>query len=133
MSNDLVWLITRKYHSKLVKKNGVVFSAEAGNPTNKLAFKYSGFNSKNVDVAATEKGVKLTLSKEKAVKTPVKSKNGTIIKKQRAVKSVSNSIHAYRPDLQKFATLRALKIVQSQGTPKPLKQKKLRGKKALKA
>ncbi|KAJ3117327.1 hypothetical protein HK098_006299 [Nowakowskiella sp. JEL0407] len=134
-SDSLVWLITRNYHAHLVTKNGVVFSKEHGNLTNKQAFKYSGYNAKHVDVSAANKGAVLTLSRAKASHTPANASYSAVLTKDVPVvlRSVENTVRGYRPDLKDAAVTRAARIVVSQKTPKPLKQKTPRGKKALSA
>ncbi|KAJ3215402.1 hypothetical protein HDU67_000447 [Dinochytrium kinnereticum] len=135
MSSDLVWLLTKNNSCFLVKRNGVQFSREAGNLTNKNSFKYSGVaNSKAVGISAAAKGVTVTLKKKTVPATkPGKTVQKTTVAKPGArsvAKSVRNIVKGYRPDLQKVAVARALRILETQKPVKATKAKKLRGKAA---
>ncbi|KAI8846070.1 ribosomal L28e/Mak16 [Chytridium lagenaria] len=119
MSSDLIWLLTRNNSSFLVKRSGVQFSREAGNLTNLNSFKYSGIaNPKTVDVSAAAKGVTVSLKKKTVVATkPGRSIQKATIAKPGArtvVKSVRNLVKSYRPDLQKAAIARAVRILDTQ-------------------
>lgn len=61
-SPDLIWLIIKDNSSFLVKRNGVQFSREPNNLTNKNSFKYSGLaNTKAIGVSASGKGVAVSI------------------------------------------------------------------------
>lgn len=131
MSSDLVWLMTRANSSFLVKRNGIQLSREQGNLLNKQSLKLSGVSSnKSVAISPAAKGVVLTIKKQSAPANKVKSSNVEIVLKgntKQSAKKVVKILAKYRPDLTQAALARVSRIVQSQGTPKPVKAKKVRG------
>ncbi|KAJ3290896.1 60S ribosomal protein L28 [Borealophlyctis nickersoniae] len=136
MSTDLVWLLTRNNSSFLVKRNGVQFSREPGNLLNINSLKYSGVAPhKNVDVAATDKGVVLSLRKKGAANKPVKSLHQVTLTTgaRSAARSVKNVVKGYRPDLEKAALARVSRLLEVKKGGKVYKPRKLRGAKARKA
>ncbi|KAI9144926.1 ribosomal protein L28 [Paraphysoderma sedebokerense] len=111
MSSELIWQLVRNNNAFLVKKNGVQFSAEPNNLTNKNSFKYSGLaNPKTVGVVATadKRGVTFTTKKTTSSNKPAKMfatvsfTRGT----RRSVRSANGILKTYRPDLKKAALAR---------------------------
>ncbi|KAJ3271082.1 hypothetical protein HDV01_007095 [Terramyces sp. JEL0728] len=129
MSSDLTWLLNRANTSSLVKRNGIQLSKEAGNLLNKQSLKLSGFSPRSATITPAEKGVVLTLKKQNAG-SKVQSANVNITLKgnvRQVAKSVKSILGKYRPDLVDAALARVSRIIQSQGEPKPLRPKKVRG------
>ena len=137
MSSDLIWQLTRKHNSFLVKRNGVTFTTEPGNLTNTLSYKTSGLASKktvNIVPSQANKagrvGIEITTKK---IKTPaskvVKSRQVSVIAKpaRTTAKSVKALVQAYRPDLVNLALARAGRIHASQQPIKAKPAKTARG------
>lgn len=122
MSADLQWECMRKFTSCMVKRNGVVFSTEAGNLTNKHSKKASGLlGARTVRVAASATGItvshRLTKAGSKVAASfskPVAFK-ATLGHKSVAAKVAKHLDAAfYRRDLVEAAKARAVAIVKSQ-------------------
>jgi len=113
MSSDLKWLLIRKNSSFLVKRNGVVFSREAGNLTNKHSPKYSGLinkktihitsapgeTTKNIPIAVTVKTKNGSSKVGKIAKSFTLKKGGV----RRSAKSLKGLVSTLRPDLQRVS------------------------------
>merc|ERR1712006_60188 len=103
-SSDLLWALTRKTNSFMVKRNGLYLSSEPNNVMNKHSFKYSGIASNEaVGIEENESGKGITLKLKNV-------KNGSAPKKD--FRKVAASIKArtegkfYRKDLSKPALAR---------------------------
>ncbi|KAI9203974.1 ribosomal L28e/Mak16 [Polychytrium aggregatum] len=116
MSSDLVWLLTKKSNSFLVKRNGAEFSREKGNLLNKNSYKFSGIASaQTIGIAQGAKGVTLTLTKTKKANHPIKATTEVVFKTgvRGAAKTVKKITNTYRPDLQSAALARLSRVAQS--------------------
>ncbi|KAI4523245.1 ribosomal L28e/Mak16 [Schizophyllum commune] len=138
MSNDLEWLLIRKYNSFIVKKvpEGPIFSKEPGNLTNVHSYKYSGLaNSKAIDVSDSPNGIKITTRKVKAAPSKVASARSTTTIRPRSGPrralgiAASPAKRGYRPDLRPAVLARTSALLAAQKEPKPSPPKKTRGKK----
>lgn len=117
-SADLQWQLIRENHSFLVKRDGILLSAEPANLSNRHSFKFSGLvNNKTVAVNADKAG-KITLVTRKtsgdssrfivksSLKTPL-NRNMRSHSSRAARTIVANTSRAYyRRDLTKFAVAR---------------------------
>ena len=66
-SADLQWQIIRNNHSFLVKRDGIVLSAEPANLTNTHSFKFSGLANTNTVAVNANKDGKIVLTTRKYV------------------------------------------------------------------
>jgi len=139
MSSDLQWLLLRQYNSFIVKRvpEGPVFSKEPGNLPNLHSYKYSGLaNAKAIDIRDSGNGLTITTKKTKASPHAVKGGKSTSTIRNRSggrrSLGVAGSIakRGYRPDLRKVALGRTSALLAAQKEPKPVPEKKPRGKKA---
>lgn len=136
MSSELYWQIVRDSSCFLVRRNGVDFTFEPNNVMNKNSYKYSGLifpKAVGVSALSESKGVVLTLKKKSQVQHPSNSLVSVPLKKGRktSTRSIRKLLgNSYRPDLTCATVCRMKKILKSQKAPKPLKAKKVRGKKA---
>merc|ERR1711974_45053 len=138
MSSALVWEIVKSNNSFLVKRNGIQFSREAGNLTNKNAFKYSGLaNAKTVGVKVVNKTPALvkksrTNSRKPKKAHPVMALKGTARQNAKVISAETVGKH-YRPDLEKAALARLTRVSQSLKPAKAItKRPRNRGKKVAK-
>merc|ERR1711981_988272 len=70
-SSDLLWALTRKQNSFLVKRNGLQLTSEPHNVMNKHSFKYSGLaNLETVGVEDNTRGITLKLKNKKNSQNP---------------------------------------------------------------
>merc|ERR1712146_201503 len=70
-SSDLLWALTRKNNSFLVKRNGLQLTSEPNNLTGKHCFKYSGLaNEEAVGVEECPRGVTLKRKNKKNAMAP---------------------------------------------------------------
>ncbi|KIK71230.1 hypothetical protein GYMLUDRAFT_148882 [Collybiopsis luxurians FD-317 M1] len=139
MSDDLQWLLLRKYNSAIVKRlpEGPVFSKEPGNLLNIHSHKYSGYaNSKSIDVSDVNGKITITTRKTKASPNAVASAHSTSSIRSRSGSrralgvSAGSAKRGYRPDLRKAVLARTAALLSAQKEPKALPAKKPRGKKA---
>ncbi|TRM70538.1 ribosomal L28e/Mak16 [Schizophyllum amplum] len=139
MSNDLEWLLLRKYNSFIVKKvpEGPIFSKEPANLMNVHSYKYSGLaNAKAIDVSDSPNGIKITTRKTSAAPTKVASARATSTIRprsstRRALGAATGHLkRGYRPDLRRATLARVSALAAAQKEPKPSPPKKARGKKA---
>ena len=133
-SQDLVWLIVRNNSSFLVKRNGVQFSAEAGNLLNRNSYKYSGLaNNRVVDIkAAKEKGAVVSVrSARDKTRKPSTALKAVSLKRdfRRVARGLRNSVTTYRPDLKRAALARWYKIAQSKVAKKKTTREAKKGSK----
>ena len=126
MNSEIVWLLTRQHNAQQLKRNNQTFSTTA--LLSQSAFKYSS-TSKPVSVVSKPKGFQLVLRKKTAAPNKVKGANFVIDFKSANKKSIGNILKKYRADLVGDASLRAERIIKSQGKGKPVKAKKVRGNK----
>ncbi|KAL7789832.1 ribosomal L28e protein family domain-containing protein [Trichoderma ceciliae] len=146
ISSDLVWEVVRNNNSYLHKtgaarNGGIQLSRDPLNLTNKHSRKYAGFvNDKAIGIAANEKGGIVVFSKKAAAtaqpsKTVVKTTIGGGKSTRKTYKAVASQVakSGYRADLRAAAVERASAIRRSQLPVKADPERKLRGKKALKA
>lgn len=106
MSADLQWAVLRNNNSFLLKKNGVTFSTEPNNLTNKHSFKANGLvNKRTVGVTAAPggRGVVVALRKDRNAFKPAKAVRQVTLKKNsrhtlKAIQSLTSAQH-YREDL----------------------------------
>ena len=143
-SDSLVWELTKSNTSFMRKVNGrtkrsgtIRFSVEKGNVKNISSYKYSGFNSKTVDVSATDdKRAALSTKSSKASTKPNKGQPVTPLNKsfRRVEKTITSQIadNYYRPDLKSDALARYSAIYAgnrvAKGVKKAVPVKKGRGK-----
>ncbi|KAJ4486383.1 ribosomal L28e/Mak16 [Lentinula aciculospora] len=141
MSDDLQWLLLRKYNSYMVKglPEGPIFSKEPGNLLNLHSHKYSGLaNAKTIDVSDANGKITITTRKTKASPYAVAPARSTSSIRSRSGSRRAFGIAAgtakrgYRPDLRKAALARTAALLSAQKEPKAAPPKKLRGKKATK-
>jgi len=139
MSADLQWLLIRNYNAFMVKRvrEGPIFSKEPGNPMNIHSFKYSGLaNNKTVDIQETPSGIQITSKKTKGSPQTIKgSKSTSSIRRNSSSRrthgiAVSHAQRGYRPDLRKAVVARVSALQAARAGPKPVPEKKIRGKKA---
>ncbi|KAF8131505.1 ribosomal L28e/Mak16 [Boletus edulis] len=139
MSNDLEWLLLRKYNSFLVKKasGGPIFSTEPGNLRNLHSHKYSGLaNAKTIDIKDSPSGIQVTVNKSKATLHQVRGARTTSTIRNRSGGRRSLGVVAgltrkgYRPDLRAAALARTSALITAQKEKKSRPPKKARGKKA---
>jgi len=144
VSADLIWEVTRNQNAYLVKRNdagGVRFSRDPLNLLNTHSRKYAGYvNDKAVGVVPAEKGgvtllTKSTKNTQKPAKHHITSTFGGNRSNRKTYSSIVNTTakSGYRSDLRAAAVSRASAIRKSQKPVKESPEKKLRGKKALKA
>ena len=104
MSSDLLWLLTNKNSSFLVKRNGIVLSREPGNLLNRHSLKYSGLApSKTIHISSAKKGLELNVKKTKvpSAKVSKATHSVNIVKAPRStLKSIKGLTKSYRPDLR---------------------------------
>ena len=143
-SDALVWELTKNNTSFMRKVNGrtkrsgtVRFSVEKGNVKNISSYKYSGLNSKTVDVSATsDKRAALSTKSSKASTQPGKGQPMTPLNKsfRRVTKTITSQVadNYYRPDLKADALARYSAIYAgnrvAKGVKKSVPVKKGRGK-----
>lgn len=143
-SDALVWELVKNNSSFMKKVNGrtsrsgtVRFSVEKGNVKNISSYKYSGFNSKTVDVSATaDNRAALSAKSSKASTQPSKGQPVTPLNKSfhRVEKTITSQIadNFYRPDLKSDALARYSAIYRGNRVAKDVKKgvpvKKGRGK-----
>jgi len=142
MSSDLQWFLIRKHNSFIVKRvpEGPVFSREPGNLPNLHSYKYSGLvNKKSIDIKDSGLGLIITKRKNSSSPHSVRgSKSIASIRNHsggRRALGVTSSVvkKGYRPDLRKVALGRTSALLAAQKEPKPEREKKPRGKKAIAA
>ncbi|KAJ3204626.1 60S ribosomal protein L28 [Clydaea vesicula] len=130
-SPDLLWLITRKNSSYLVKRNGIELSREPGNLRNEHSFRLSNVNAKPVLIEALPGGgASLSLKKHNSsLNQHLKATKTTNFKKsaRQAAVSVRNVLKYYRPDMKDIAAARVARIFQSQAPKKTVKDRKYKG------
>eukprot|EP00343_Euplotes_focardii_P010624 CAMPEP_0205831470 /NCGR_PEP_ID=MMETSP0206-20130828/44178_1 /ASSEMBLY_ACC=CAM_ASM_000279 /TAXON_ID=36767 /ORGANISM="Euplotes focardii, Strain TN1" /LENGTH=125 /DNA_ID=CAMNT_0053136137 /DNA_START=27 /DNA_END=404 /DNA_ORIENTATION=+ len=121
MSQELTWQLIKKHNSFLIRRDGVLFSTEPNNLTNKNSFKYSGLaNNSTVGVEINTEGkgcVLVTKKKSSAARRrPASAHNRTVLRKD--FRRVARTIKAetqgknYRGDLTSAALARWSKISQ---------------------
>jgi len=139
MSQDLQWLLLRKYNSFLVKRvpEGPVFSTEPGNVRNIHSHKFSGLaNAKTIDIADKGGIIKIKTRKTKATPHSVASAYAASSLRARSGRrhalgvAAAPATRGYRPDLRTAALARVSALLSAQKEPKPTPPKKVRGKKA---
>lgn len=86
MSQELTWQLIKKHNSFLIRRDGVLFSTEPNNLTNKNSFKYSGLaNNSTVGVEINTEGkgcVLVTKKKSSAARRrPASAHNRTVLRK----------------------------------------------------
>jgi len=121
MSADLQWLLVRNNSSFLVKRNGVQFTSEPGNLTQKNSFKFSGLaNNKTVGLKVVAvKDKKKVAIVTKSTKPSQQNKPATQLRTRLLTKGMrANTCRAaqaiktetaksfYRGDLSRFAVAR---------------------------
>lgn len=132
VSPDLIWAVTKKNSSFLVKRNGHQLSCEPGNLASLNSFKYSGLaNPKTVDVRQSGKGAVLVVKTAKNAKSPAKSTQVVALNKndlKRSYNTVSALVEKnfYRRDLAKTALARVAKLAQASTRASLIKQKKFK-------
>merc|ERR1712205_152168 len=117
-SSDVVWAITRKNSSFLVKRNFLELSSEPGNLMNKNSFKFSGLaNAEAMDIQDNEKGITFS-TKNKNASQPKRHNVSMDLKKdfRKVAKTISKKTAGsnYRKDLSNTALARWYKIWKSQ-------------------
>uniref|UniRef100_A0A7S1CLQ0 Ribosomal eL28/Mak16 domain-containing protein n=1 Tax=Bicosoecida sp. CB-2014 TaxID=1486930 RepID=A0A7S1CLQ0_9STRA len=136
-SDNVVWDAVKAHHCRIRKSHGIVLSGEAGNLTNKHAFKFSGFaNKKTLDVNATDGSAKYTFpvalraSTPKNANKPGKAAETVVLAKGGFARGAANirkysSGRCFRADLERAALARYTALVRG-ATParKGVAQKK---------
>ncbi|KAF2795646.1 ribosomal protein L28e [Melanomma pulvis-pyrius CBS 109.77] len=141
ISADLIWEVTRKFNSSLVKRKqpgGVQFSRNPLNLRNQYTRKYEGsIADKAIGVQAADNGgvTLLTKKSDKAHAPSSHIQSSTFGSSRSTRKTYSGIVNSttkrgYRPDLRKDAVARASAIRKSQQPVKEDKPAKLRGAKA---
>ena len=134
--SQLTWLLVKNNNAFLVKRDGVQFSREAFNLTNKNTFSASGLaNSRAVDVSMA--GGKIVMSTKVTTKSRKPKKSAASARLGLNCKRVNNCVstqtlgNAYRADLRKNALARwtALNRSLKVDLSKPVPAKKKRGNK----
>merc|ERR1712146_326955 len=118
-SSDLLWALTRKNNSFLVKRNGLQLTSEPNNLTGKHCFKYSGLaNEEAVGIEECPRGVTLKKTNKKNAMAPKRSVVSIDLKKdfRKVSPTIKNKTEGsyYRRDLAKPALARWYKIWKSQ-------------------
>lgn len=122
MSADLQWECVRKFNRFIVKRDGVVFSTEAGNLMNKHAMKYSGLVQPRVVrvESAGAAGVSVSRRLTKAGnKVAAAYCRPSVVKSSTGIKTVQAKIAAdlnnsfYRRDLVEVAKARAAALIKA--------------------
>ncbi|KAH9842228.1 60S ribosomal protein L28 [Teratosphaeria destructans] len=141
ISSDLIWELTRKNNSFLVKRaqgGGVQFSRDPLNLVNKHSRKYEGYvNDKAIGIQADDNTVELKTKLPKQHNHPAKlyqiSSFSASTPSRKLYRSVVNSTakRGYRSDLRAEAVARASAVKASQREKKVRAAPKPRGKKAL--
>ncbi|KAK4250527.1 lactate/malate dehydrogenase [Corynascus novoguineensis] len=133
VSADLIWEVSRRQNSYLVKTKTAQFSRDPLNLTNLHSRKAIG-------ISANEKGgVKVITKKPAAANKPASSLStvtyGGNKSSRKTYRAVANQAakNGYRPDLRAAAVARASAIRRSQRPVKPEPEPKLRGNAAKKA
>merc|ERR1712118_488668 len=118
-SSDLLWALTCKNNSFLVKRNGLQLTSEPNNLTGKHCFKYSGLaNEEAVGVEECPRGVTLKRKNKKDAMAPKRNVVSMDLKKdfRKVAQTIKNKTEGayYRRDLTKAAQARWYKIWKSQ-------------------
>jgi len=140
MSSDLQWQLIRHSNAFVVKRDGITFSSEPGNLTNKHSFKFSGLvNRKTVGVEVKDKKISLALKNVRHANKPLTSTIRVPLNRHtvsgssfaaKTIRSLTEKSH-YRPDLTRFAIARyhalrnAVKLTDRKSVKKS--QRKRRG------
>jgi large subunit ribosomal protein L28e len=139
VSSDLLWQLTKKNNSFLIKRQGAEFSCEKNNLVNLNSPKFSGLiHRKTVSMSADpEKGVVLTTRLSKvSTRKPAKAYKSTTLKRgaRRNALSVVNLVtkSGYRPDLKRAALARLTAVTKSMRKPKQSKKPSRRAVRAAK-
>merc|ERR1712023_607324 len=112
-SSDLLWALTRKNNSFLVKRNGLQQTSEPNNLTGKHCFKYSGLaNEEAVGVEECPRGITLKKKNKKNAMAPKRNVVSIDLKKD----------FQGRPDDQEQDRGCLLQERPHQGCPGPLVQ-----------
>jgi len=144
--DSLTWMVVKDFNSFQRKRMGktrrsgtVTLAAEPGNLTNQSSYKYSGFNSKTIDISVKEtegpKGpwfsMEMQLKNAKKTQKPSQSKHSVPLRFKnfaRAEKCIaSQTIDShYRKDLINAAMTRWAKLHSArkvkEGTAQPMKK-----------
>jgi large subunit ribosomal protein L28e len=124
-SAEVQWAVVNKFNSFLFKRNGVTFSTESGNLTNKHSFRASGLVHSRivrVDADASGKGVAFSVKRTRVGGNKVASAfcKPSVIKNASGPRSVAAKVEKslngsfYRMDLIAAAKRRAAAITRSQ-------------------
>merc|ERR1712025_122619 len=118
MSTDLIWSCVRKNSSFLLKNQGACFTTEPNNLTARNSKKYSGLaNRRTVDLKLAGKNIVVSTKSAKSsdIRKPKKAIKKLTLKKdmKRVAKSVTNTTHGYRPDLQQAALAKATNLMSA--------------------
>jgi len=140
VSSDLLWQLTKKNNSFLIKRQGAEFSCEKNNLVNLNSPKFSGLiHRKTVSMLADpeKKGVVLTTRLSKvSTRKPAKAYKSTTLKRgaRRNALSVVNLVtkSGYRPDLKRAALARLTAVTKSMRKPKQSKKPSRRAVRAAK-
>ncbi|KAH9259137.1 hypothetical protein BASA81_002757 [Batrachochytrium salamandrivorans] len=119
-SSDLIWQVSCKNSSFLVKRGGVTLSCEPGNVANVHSSKFSGLsNKKTVDIKRAGETVTITLKKAKDASKPAHSNNHVIKMKAGDTKRVQKTVQKlvgstyYNPALVSIGVKRVEKLAQA--------------------
>eukprot|EP00824_Muranothrix_gubernata_P020167 TRINITY_DN40415_c0_g1_i1.p3 TRINITY_DN40415_c0_g1~~TRINITY_DN40415_c0_g1_i1.p3 ORF type:complete len:154 (+),score=23.56 TRINITY_DN40415_c0_g1_i1:28-462(+) len=139
-SPDLLWALVCNSSSFLVKRNGVTFTKEPMNLTQKNQFKYSGLVARRaVGIVPTEKGavLKMKLPKASQKRMPKSSVRSVPLTRdaRRGARTIASEIGIshYRRDLQAAALARWSKIKKSLKPVKPTPTRPPKGRRVRKA
>merc|ERR1712146_183043 len=123
-SSDLLWALTRKNNSFLVKRNGLQLTSEPNNLTGKHCFKYSGLaNEEAVGVEECPRGVTLKRKNKKNAMAPKRNVVSMDLKKdfRKVAQTLKNKTEGsyYRKDLSQAALARWYKIWKASSVLEP--------------
>lgn len=131
VSNDLVWELTKKQSSFLVKFQGTVFSKDPLNLTKKNSKNSSGLvNDKALSISEKNGNIIIKSKVAKNVNKPSKSVHVQKLSEYKPARkvalTVSNSAKGYRDDLRVVAVKAASQYSRGKGVKKthPIKTRK---------